>query len=121
MRTPSVPKFNVKRADWVVFSKSVKPELVGQTINDRVNKIQNSNLDAAIISIPKTSTDSFKHRVPCWTPDCRRALCERNKPTGLFKLTSVTRTFATTNKQTVGLIEHSDRLEETLGRALSAQ
>jgi len=84
-RTPSAPKFNVKRADWVAFTRSVKLELVGETIDDKVSNIQNSILDAAMKSIPKTSTDSVKHRVPWWTPDCRRVLCERNRAYRLFK------------------------------------
>ena len=35
VKAPSVPKFNVKRADWVAFSRSVKLEVVGETIDDK--------------------------------------------------------------------------------------
>ena len=78
-KEPSAPKFNVKRADWVAFTRSVKLEVVGETIDDKVNNIQNCILNAAMASIPKTSTDSVKHRVPWWTPDCRKVLCQRNR------------------------------------------
>ena len=79
VRTPSTPKFKYKEADWGTFSKIVKLELVGETIDDKVRNIQNCIIEGAIATIPKTSTDSVKHRVPWWTPDCRRALCERNR------------------------------------------
>ncbi|KAK4317776.1 hypothetical protein Pmani_011174 [Petrolisthes manimaculis] len=85
VKEPSAPKFNVKKADWVSFTKSLNIEIVGETIDDKVNNIKDSILKAATATIPKTSIDSAKHRVPWWTPDCRIALCERNRAYRLFK------------------------------------
>ncbi|KAK3869753.1 hypothetical protein Pcinc_024981 [Petrolisthes cinctipes] len=85
IKEPSAPKFNVKKADWVSFTKGVNIEIVGETIDDKVNNIQDNILKAAMATIPKTSVDSAKHRVPWWTPDCRRVLCERNRAYRLFK------------------------------------
>ncbi|KAK4325410.1 hypothetical protein Pmani_004005 [Petrolisthes manimaculis] len=85
VKEPSAPKFNVKKADWVSFTKSLNIEIVGETIDDKVNDIKDSILKAATATIPKTSIDSAKHRVPWWTPDCRIALCERNRAYRLFK------------------------------------
>ncbi len=82
---PSAPKFNVKRADWKAFTRGVNIEIVGETIDDKVNSVKDSILQAATATIPKTSTISAKHRVPWWTPDCRRVLCERNRAYRLFK------------------------------------
>ena len=83
-RTSSTPKFNVKRADWGVFTRAVKLEPVGETIDDKIKSIQNSIIAAANTAIPKTSAVSDKQRVPWWTPDCRRAICERNRTYRLF-------------------------------------
>ena len=79
VRTPSTPKFNYKRADWGNFSRVVKLDIVGETIDDKVNHIQDCIIAGATATIPRTSADCVKRRVPWWTPDCRRALCERNR------------------------------------------
>ena len=93
VRTPSTPRFNLKNADWGRFSKLVKLEIIGETIDDKVNNIQDCIIEGANATIPKTSTDSVKHRVPWWTPDCRRALCERNRAYRRFNRNVTTENF----------------------------
>lgn len=69
----------------VACTKSVKLERVRETIDDKVNNVQNCISEAAMLSLLKTSTDSVKNKVPLWTPDCRRTLCEGNRVYRLVK------------------------------------
>lgn len=94
---PSASKFNINRTNWVPFTRSVKRQVDEKKINDKVSNVKNCILDPAMITIPKTLTNSAKHRVPWRTPDCRTALCERRRAYRLFKIASITRTFTTSN------------------------
>lgn len=71
----------------VACTRSVKLERVRETIDDKVNNVQNCISEAAMLSFRKTyrQTDSVKIKVPLWTPDCRRTLCEGNRVYRLVK------------------------------------
>lgn len=93
-KKPLATEFNVKKSDWVAFIWSVMFILVGETTEDKVNNIQNSILDTAVISNPKTLTASVKlsgHQIAA-----RRCVNEI-RPTGSSKIPPVMRTIATIN------------------------
>lgn len=87
-------KFNVKRSNWVFFIRSVKLEIVGETIDEKI-KNPKSISDVAMISIPNTTTHSIKHKnskdgLQIVAGRCVNAITFKG-----FSKISITKTFAT--------------------------
>ena len=86
-RTPSVSydrpaRFIIDKADWNKFNSltTMEPynEDDNQPVDIYVNQITETLISAANQSIPITSGRRPKPTVPWWTPECRRAVKERN-------------------------------------------
>lgn len=81
-------QWNFKRADWTLF-KSIfesSPQLTDTSnIDTTVTELKNSILNAAEISIGKTSTPKTKNPVPWWSPVCAEAIRQKKKAFNTLK------------------------------------
>ena len=76
----SVPRYNIKTANWTQFDSLTETYLANQNnlhVDQHLNLICESIISAAERSIPKTSGLYTKPPVPWWNEDCRLARRER--------------------------------------------
>ena len=73
-------KYNIKKANWNLFTNNAKLEKQGSVIDENCDKLTMDIVDAAEITIPKNSAYiRGKVKVPWWNENCRNALTKRNR------------------------------------------
>ncbi|GFT33374.1 putative RNA-directed DNA polymerase from transposon X-element, partial [Trichonephila clavipes] len=82
------PRYSYSRAEWALFSQlavisdaMVKTESVDTAVQDVTNVL----IDAADLSIPKSSSHSFQRYKPWWNADCQTAYKNQRKLWGTFR------------------------------------
>ncbi|GFU11822.1 putative RNA-directed DNA polymerase from transposon X-element [Trichonephila clavipes] len=82
------PTYSYRRADWalstqlaVITDAMVKAESIDTTVQEVTNVL----IAAADLSIPKSSSHSFKHYKPWWNADCQTAYKNQRKLWGIFR------------------------------------
>ncbi|GFV06225.1 putative RNA-directed DNA polymerase from transposon X-element [Trichonephila clavipes] len=82
------PRYSYSRADWALFTQlavisdaMVKTESVDTAVQDVINVL----IDAADLSIPKSSSHSFQRYKPWWNADCQTAYKNQRKLWGIFR------------------------------------
>ncbi|GFS93558.1 RNA-directed DNA polymerase from mobile element jockey [Trichonephila clavipes] len=82
------PRYSYSRAEWALFTQlavisdaMVKTESVDTAVQDVTNVL----IDAADLSIPKSSSHSFQRYKPWWNADCQTAYKNQRKLWGTFR------------------------------------
>lgn len=86
--TKRVPRWVIEKADWTKFSEQAQiPEdgFTALNIDEATSALTTVIIDAATVSIPKTSSRFPKYPKPWWSPECTEAKKNKNKYWGKFK------------------------------------
>ncbi|GFV88922.1 putative RNA-directed DNA polymerase from transposon X-element [Trichonephila clavipes] len=82
------PTYSYRRADWALFTQLavITDAMVkAESIDTTVQEVTNVLIAAADLSIPKSSSHSFKHYKPWWNADCQTAYKNQRKLWGIFR------------------------------------
>ncbi|GFW95690.1 probable RNA-directed DNA polymerase from transposon X-element [Trichonephila clavipes] len=82
------PTYSYRRADWALFTQlAVITDAMVKTesIDTAVQEVTNVLIAAADLSIPKSSSHSFKHYKPWWNADCQTAYKNQRRLWGIFR------------------------------------
>ncbi|GFU59075.1 putative RNA-directed DNA polymerase from transposon X-element [Trichonephila clavipes] len=82
------PTYSYRRANWALFTQLavITDAMVkAESIDTTVQEVTNVLIAAADLSIPKSSSHSFKHYKPWWNADCQTAYKNQRKLWGIFR------------------------------------
>ncbi|GFU70745.1 putative RNA-directed DNA polymerase from transposon X-element [Trichonephila clavipes] len=82
------PTYSYRRADWTLFTQLavITDAMVkAESIDTTVQEVTNVLIAAADLSIPMSSSHSFKHYKPWWNADCQTAYKNQRKLWGIFR------------------------------------
>lgn len=81
---PRVPAWALTRADWGLFSESVR-EGTEEMTSSEITEILDIILKAAETSIPITKPHRRKASTPWWTPECAHAVAKRKRALRVYQ------------------------------------
>ncbi|GFU17762.1 putative RNA-directed DNA polymerase from transposon X-element [Trichonephila clavipes] len=96
------PTYSYRRADWALFTQLavITDAMVkAESIDTTVQEVTNVLIAAADLSIPKSSSHSFKHYKPWWNADCQTAYKNQRKLWGIFRRYPTTENLLAFKKQ----------------------